>query len=381
MKSVGRPDTVTTLSQGSVIVEHSIVSRISRVRFGVIAVVAMGCSADRPTMPASQATLLVALGRMLFSDGALSADGRVACATCHRPELAYTDGRSLAVGVGGRSGTRNAPSLVDVGRQHRLLWDGRRTRLEEQALDPLLNEVEHGLTGEAQLVDRLRAAPGYRTAFVNAFAEDGSTGEPITAQHVGLALAAFERTLVSVPSAFDRFQAGDKAALSEAARRGWLIFDQQAHCTRCHLATSDDAQLPLFTDHQFHSLSVGFAKIERDLPQLTERVVELRRVDQPLGRAVLLDSQLAELGRFAVTLDPHDLAAFKTPGLRNVARTGPYMHDGSVARLDDAVDLEVYSRGARDARPLILTPSERSDVVAFLEALSDDRIDPAVQRE
>ena len=135
----------------------------------VIVALAMGCNANSHAVPASQAKLLVALGRMLFSDAALSADGKVACATCHRPELAYTDGRPHAVGVGGRSGTRNAPSLADVGRQHWLFWDGRRTRLEEQALDPLLNEVEHGLTGEAQLVDRLRATPGYRAAFAEAF--------------------------------------------------------------------------------------------------------------------------------------------------------------------------------------------------------------------
>jgi cytochrome c peroxidase len=260
---------------------------------GSVAILATGCGPDRHDMPES--TALVALGQQLFADQVLSSDGKVACATCHQPERAYTDGRPHAVGVNGRTGTRNAPSLVDVGRQHTLFWDRRRTRLEEQALDPLLNEAEHGLANEAQLLERQRAAPHYRTAFAEAFTEDGAAREPVTTQHVAAATAAFERTL--------------------------------------------------------------------------------------LGREVLLDPQLAELGRFAVTLDPHDLAAFKTPGLRNVARTGPYMHDGSVATLGRAVDLEVYSRGARDARPMILTPSERSDVIAFLEALNGDRAEPSARSE
>ncbi|MEO7734981.1 MAG: hypothetical protein ABIY55_28765 [Kofleriaceae bacterium] len=150
-----------------------------------------------------------------------------------------------------------------------------------------------------------------------------------------------------------------------------MVFEQRAHCTRCHLVATD-GERPLFTDHEFHSLAVGFGKVERALPHLTERMVALRRDGRPLGREVLLDAELAELGRFAVTLDPRDLAAFKTPGLRNVALTAPYMHDGSVATLGEAVDLEVYSRGARDARPLILTPVERADLIAFLEELTSE---------
>jgi cytochrome c peroxidase len=183
-------------------------------------------------------------------------------------------------------------------------------------------------------------------------------------------VAAFERTLVSGTAPFDRFLAGERHAISDTARQGWVVFDQQAHCTRCHVVAAGDGQRPLFTDHQFHSLAVGFGKVERRLPQLTQRLAELRRDGGPLGRELLMDADMAELGRFAVTLDPHDLAAFKTPSLRNAALTPPYMHDGSVATLADAVDLEVYSRGARDDRPLILTPVERTALIAFLEALT-----------
>jgi cytochrome c peroxidase len=319
----------------------------------------------------SRADSIVALGRSLFFDPALSGDGQVSCATCHRPERAFTDGREHAIGIAGRAGTRNAPSLLDVGRQRSLFWDGRRAHLEDQALDPLLNEVEHGLDDEAQLLGRLRANPRSQTAFAAAFAGGRSGDDALTARHTAEALAAFERTLVSGPSPFDRFLAGQRDALPEPARRGWVVFDQEAHCTRCHVVAGD-GQPPLFTDHQFHSLAVGLDRVERTLPQLTRRLVALRGDGGPLGREILNDPDLAELGRFAVTLDPKDLAAFKTPSLRNVALTAPYMHDGSVATLGEAVDLEVYSRGARDDRPPILTPVERADLIAFLQALTID---------
>ncbi|MEO7734300.1 MAG: cytochrome c peroxidase [Kofleriaceae bacterium] len=338
----------------------------------LLVVALASCRAESDAMGRPDAVLAAALGRTLFFDRTLSADGTVACASCHQPERAYSDGLAQASGFSGRRGTRNAPALLDVGRQRSLFWDGRRARLETQALDPLLNEVEHGLASEAALLSKLRASPSYSAVFAAAFGGEASARDSITAQRAAEALAAFERTLVSAPSAFDRFRAGDRSALSPAARRGWVVFDQQARCTRCHVAASEDGQLPLFTDHAFHSLAVGFREVERHLPALTERLTTLRRGDAPLGREVLLDRDLAQLGRFAVTLDPRDLAAFKTPGLRNVALTAPYMHDGSVATLGEAVDLEVYSRGARDEQPTILTPSERIDLVAFLEALTSD---------
>lgn len=318
---------------------------------------------------ADRAARVIALGRILFFDRALSADGQVACATCHKPERAYSDGLAHAAGVSGRHGTRNTPSILDVAQQRSLFWDGRRARLEDQAIDPLLNEVEHGLASEMELLTRLRADAGYVAAFRTAF---GAVASEITTQHIARALAAFERTLVSQPSSFDRYQRGQRDAMSEPARRGWVIFDRQAHCTRCHRVTGGDLEHPLFTDHEFHSLSIGFSQVERKLPQLAQRMVDLRRDGQLVGRDVLLDADLAELGRFAVTLDPRDLGAFKTPALRNVALTAPYMHDGSVATLAEAVDLEVYTRGAHGEQRLILTPAERGDMVAFLQALTGD---------
>ena len=328
------------------------------------------CGAATGDAGRNHAAHVVALGRMLFFDSSLSADGEVSCATCHMPERAYSDGLVHASGVSGRQGSRNTPSILDVGRQHTLFWDGRRVGLEDQSLDPLLNEVEHGLHDEAQLLDKVRAEVQYAEAFRAAY---GLPVSEVTVRHVTQALAAFERTLASGPSPFDWFLAGQQGAMPQAARQGWVVFDQQAHCTRCHVVVSSDGQPPLLTDHQFHSLSVGFNKVERKLPQLTDRIVALHRDGRPLGGDVLKDADIAELGRFAVTLDPRDLAAFKTPGLRNVALTAPYMHDGSVATLAEAVDIEVYNRGAQDDRPLILTPAERDDVVAFLQALTSEK--------
>ena len=154
----------------------------------------------------------------------------------------------------------------------------------------------------------------------------------ITTTHVARALAAFERTLVSGPSPFDRFFAGQRDALPEAARQGWVVFDRLARCTRCHVVSTHDGQPRLFTDDLFHSLAVGFGKVERKLPQLSARLVAVRRDGRPLGREVLRDAEFAELGRFVVTLDPHDVGAFKTPGLRNIALTAPYMHEAASRR-------------------------------------------------
>ncbi|HZJ63347.1 MAG TPA: cytochrome c peroxidase [Kofleriaceae bacterium] len=344
-------------------------SRLRSFLAAVAVLLAVGCSAEAGELgPAARVAPIAALGSMLFLDRALSADGQVSCASCHQPERAYSDGLAHASGVAGQHGTRNTPSLLDVGRQRSLFWDGRRTRLEDQALDPLLNRVEHGLRDPAELLARLRSYTRYAVPVLLAY---GIPMDQLSVPQVTEALAAFERTLQSAPSPFDRFLAGQLDAMSQSARQGWVVFDQKVHCTRCHVVAGD-GQPALFTDHRFHSLTVGFSKVERKLPELTKRLVTLRSERGAVGGDVLDDADIAALGRFVVTLDPHDVGAFKTPGLRNVARTGPYMHDGSVATLVDAVDLELYARGARDDRPPILTPAERDDLVAFLQALTSN---------
>ena len=281
------------------------------------------------------------------------------------------------MGSNGRQGTRNAPSLLDVAQQRTLFWDGRSTSLESQSLDPLLNPAEHGLADEADLLARVRSNDSYAGAFRALW---GVSRDGITTQHIAQAIAAYERTLVSGATPFDRFREGNTAALPAAARRGWQLFNEQAQCARCHLP---EGARPLFTDHQFHSLAIGIRSIERKLPALVERLVQLHKDGRAFDRALSADADIAALGRFAVTLDPADIGKFKTPGLRNVALTAPYMHDGSVATLAEAVDLEVYYRGTLDGKPLILTPSEREDLVAFLHSLTSEKlpVSPATARQ
>lgn len=324
-----------------------------------------GVARDAAVAPRDEAAA-VELGRMLFFDPKLSGDKWISCASCHQPGLAFSDGRAHAKGVHKRTGVRNTPSLLDVAQQRSMFWDGRRTGLEQQALDPLLNSAEHGLADNAELLEKLRADPRYQAAFESAY---GIPLRQVRVDDVARALAAYERTLVSGPNAFDRFLAGQADALSPAARRGWTVFDQQAQCTRCHVV---EAQRPLLTDHRFHVFAPGAQQLAGKLPDLRFRLAELHREGQVFNDKVLADPDVSEAGRFAFTLDPADLASFKTPSLRNVALTAPYMHNGSVATLAEAVDLELQYRGAVPSRPVVLSASERDDLLAFLQALTGE---------
>lgn len=314
--------------------------------------------------PARDEAAAIELGRMLFFDPKLSGDKWVSCASCHQPGLVFSDGRAHAKGVHKRNGVRNTPSLLDVAQQRSMFWDGRRAGLEQQALDPLLNSAEHGLVDNAELLEKLRADPRYVAAFESAY---GMSLRQVRVDDVARALAAYERTLVSGTNAFDRFLAGQADALSPSARRGWTVFDQQAQCTRCHVV---EAQRPLLTDHRFHAFAPGVQQLAPKLPDLRFRLAELHREGHMFNDKVLSDPDISEAGRFAFTLDPADVASFKTPSLRNVALTAPYMHNGSVATLAAAVDLELQYRGEVAGRPVVLSASEREDLLAFLHALT-----------
>lgn len=307
------------------------------------------------------------LGRRLFFDARLSGDGKVSCASCHQPERAFSDGKPVAEGIGGRLGSRNTPSLVDVAAQRSFFWDGRRATLEEQALDPLLNPIEHGLSDASTLLALLRSDDQYVAQFQQSFGRGHGGADTISAANVARALSAFQQGLVDGPSAFDRYRAGDSTALRAEAQRGWMLFNGVAACTRCHAV---EGSKPLLTDHGFHSLGVGLKDIERQLPALVRQLAEWRNDGRAQDHSILRDPGMAALGRFVVTMDPKDIGKFKTPGLRNVALTAPYMHDGSVPTLEEAVDREIYYRGKDDGHPLILTPTERAELVAFLESLT-----------
>jgi len=308
----------------------------------------------------------IELGRQLYFDTRLSADSTVSCASCHDPATGYTAHTPTGVGIGGQKGGRNSPVSFNRILSAAQFWDGRADSLEAQAIGPIANPVEMGFTHDG-VVQRLREIPAYRRQFEKVFGE-------LTIERVGQAIAAFERVLVTAPSPYDfgdewrRLEAIDaddladdpalakrhadaKAAaaaapLSEAAIRGReIFFGTKGNCSACHVGAN-------LADEKFHNIGIGMDKSEPDP------------------------------GRFAVTKDPKDTGAFKTPTVRNVALTAPYMHDGSLATLEEVV--EWYDKGghanphlSEKIKPLRLTAEDKADLVAFMQACTGPT--PAVE--
>jgi cytochrome c peroxidase len=317
---------------------------------------------SRLTDPAS---MTAHLGCELFFSKELSADNSMSCATCHAPELGFADGRQVSTGVGGKAGTRNTPSLLSAKVPGPLFWDGRRASLEDLIFDPITNPLEMGLESEDAAIAKLRANAELRKAFADVFREEHG----VTPQQIVIALAAFVRSIPETASAYDRYVAAPAASpLSDEAARGLLLFKGKGGCAGCHLVSGEHAA---FTDNAFHHSGIGWQKISARLPTLTKEVAERGLTGRELGKRLTADADWAGLGKFAVTLVPSDVAAFRTPSLRNVAITAPYMHDGSVRTLADAVDVEVYYRGLASATPIALSVTERRDLVVFLETLTD----------
>jgi cytochrome c peroxidase len=318
-----------------------------------------------PSAPADAPSARTALGKLLFFDQRLSGDGSVSCASCHQRERAFSDGLAVAKGIGQRLGTRNTPSLLNVAFNQSQFWDGRRADLESQALDPLFDPREHGLRDPQALLAILSGEPAYVAAFRGAFPAETN---PIDIERVAQALAGFERTLLAGNSPFDRYYfKGEKAALSPAAVRGLALFRHDAQCVACHSIGTPHA---MFADDKFHSLGVGLRRLGPELARITLRLASANQRGASVDQTALTADEIAALGRFAVTFNPADIAKFRTPSLRNVALTAPYMHDGSVATLEQAVELELYYRSAQADRPLILTPLEKADLVEFLKSLT-----------
>ncbi len=321
--------------------------------------------ADNPQTPEK-----ILLGKQLFNDARFSADGKVSCATCHSADKAFTDRLRVSKGIRGLEGTRNAPTIINAVYYTTQFWDGRVPSLEEQAKGPFINPVEHGLKNFDPILQIIRTDKSYTSQFQKVF---GTTPDEITIDHVVKAIAAFERTVISGDSPFDRYLYGnDKTAMSPAAIRGLAIFRLKGRCVDCHTIGQTSA---IFTDNKFHNLGVGFAKIQDTLMDIVDAYRAKKESAEQLDVDILTSSKISELGRFAITLDPSDLGRFKTPSLRNVAVTGPYMHDGSMDSLEEVV--EFYNQGGEDnpmldggIRPLRLTEQEKSDLVEFMKALT-----------
>ena len=270
----------------------------------------------------------------LFFDKILSNDRTVSCATCHDPERAFADTKALAVGISGRVGKRHSPSLINraFGRAH--FWDGRAATSKPRSCSPSATRNEMDLPLE-DAVARLAGDSVYRDAFQSVF------GRPVSGDDLGRALATYLRTIRSTDSPYDRFMAGDAEAMSAEQKQGLQIFRTKARCTFCHAE-------PLFTDEQFQNTGVAW-------------------------QAETTSYQ--DDGRFMVSNQQRDRGKFKTPTLREIARTAPYMHDGSLATLEDVVDF--YDKGGRPnpnlfpiLRPIGLTPAEKQQLIRFLESLS-----------
>jgi len=313
----------------------------------------------------------IALGQKLFFDGRLSVDGTVACATCHDPQRAFTDARPTSIGVQGRIGQRNSPTVLNALYNKSQFWDGRAKTLEDQAALPIANPVEMGQPDLEAAVASLAALPEYQQAFQRVF------GRPPNGQDLVRALASYERTLTSFDSPFDRFLAGDDRAIDAAAKRGWVLFNDRARCNKCHALPDETPDLTNFKDDDFHNIGVLIVR---------HHVVPLAREAEKLvdsGNAADVDraaigTDMSALGRFLITKKEPDIASFKTPGLRNVLVTGPYFHDGSHPTLWDVLDH--YNKGAgpqdpwldQDIQPLGLQEGELDDLVAFMASLTSD---------
>jgi cytochrome c peroxidase len=286
-----------------------------------------------------QSSAKIHLGKELYFDTRLSADGTVSCATCHNPALGWSDAGPTSAGIRGQLGGRRSPPVSNAAYAPLQFWDGRSPSLEDQAKGPIQNPIEMGNTHQAMIetVDRIA---GYVDEFREVFGEG-----PITVDQVADAIAAFERTVVTTDSKFDRYARGDHQALTPLERKGLEIFNGKGHCTSCHWG-------PYFSDGRFHNLGVP-AK----------------------------DPKNPDKGRYDVTKDPRDMGAFKTPTVRDAARRAPYLHDGSEKTLESLIDF--YDRGGgKDANldplmvPLGLTKLEKNALVAFIKAL--DSLNPEV---
>ena len=274
-------------------------------------------------------TDLVHLGKVLFFDKRLSLNDQQSCATCHNPDLGFGDGVDLSFGTMGNRVGRNSPHLYNLAWNVVFFWDGRASSLEEQALAPIASTEEMNLPLPI-LVSKLKKVPYYSREFQRIFPDDG-----ITKENISIALAAFQRTIIVQNTPFDRYMKGDLSAMSPAAIRGMKLFEGKARCNVCHMG-------PNFTDNGFHNIGIGDA----------------------------------DIGRQAIQKGVTNYGAFKTPGLRNIILTAPYMHDGSMGTLEEV--MRHYNKGGLKVKgldslmqPLHLTEKEIYDVIAFMGSLTE----------
>jgi len=327
---------------------------------------------DNPQTPAK-----IGLGDKLFHDERFSSTGEVSCSTCHDAAKVFTDSPlPVSVGIDNLTGTRNAPTVVNAAYNATQFWDGRSPSLEDQAQHPFLNPVEMGLESHRPILDVIAGDGEYQAMFKEAF---GVKGRRVAMDHVLKAIAAFERTQVTGDSRWDRYRfGGEQDALTESEKRGFEVFLGQGRCVSCHTIEQDHA---LFTDHKFHNIGVGVNELGDTIVPLAKAFMAEKRGGADVDVAVLTDANTSHLGRFAVNDEISDIGGFKTPTLRNIAVTAPYMHDGSITTLRDVVvhynnggaleeDTPITPFLSGGIRPLELSDGQIDDLVAFMESLT-----------
>ena len=319
---------------------------------------------DNPQTPEK-----ISLGQRLFFERRLSVDGTVSCSTCHDPQFAFTDRKPLSVGIKGRVGQRNAPTILNALYNKTQFWDGRVNTLEEQAANPIVNAFEMGHPNLDAAVAQIASVEEYQQAFQRVF------GRAANGPDLLRAIASYERAQLSFDSPFDYFMAGDNNAIDASAKRGWELFNTQARCNKCHALTDSQRDVTVFTDNDFHNIGIGI--IRHNVVGLARQAEQLIKSGDTAGidRAAI-QTDMSALGRFLITKKQKDTASFKTPDIRNVLVTGPYFHDGSQATLWDVIDH--YNKGDglhnpyldEDIQPLVLTETDIDDLVAFMASLT-----------
>lgn len=311
----------------------------------------------------------VALGRKLYFETRLSADGTVSCATCHDVTRGFTDQRPTSEGIDGQLGRRNAPTTLNVALLETLFLDGRSPSLDHQARLPIVNPIEMGLPDGEAAVKAIQGDAEYQAAFQKAY------GRPVNYEDIGRAIGAFERTLVFLDSPFRRFLNGDSSAISAEAKRGWKLFNEKARCVTCHPMNTAN---PLGTNNRFHN--IGVSARHQDFEALAVKALKALEEDPSEEKLdeLALNTDMSELGRFMVTRNRSDIGAFRTSILLNIGITPPYMHDGTVETLWDVIDH--YNKGGEPnlfldggIEPLALEDEEIDQLVAFLFTLTDER--------
>ena len=294
----------------------------------------------------------VELGRKLFFDRRLSGDGTTNCGTCHDPQQGYSDGLEISLNYPTTRNWRNSPTLINVGFQKFLFHDGRATSLEDQALFPMMSAYEMNQNLDF-LEEEIRAVPEYVVEFTNVFGDDD-----ITRERIAMAIAAFERTIVSGDAPLDRFLRGDRKALSPEALKGYEVFTGKGKCTECHFGVN-------LADDRFHALNVQ----ENPEHLKDPRIAATRRFVAKVYHFADFRTLAEDPGRFLITREQKDWKAFRTPTLREIAATAPYMHNGIFATLDDVIDFFSAGGGKGNTvlKPMQFTVEEKRHLKIFLE--------------